>query len=156
MTVDANDVLLELAQVFDRLRIAYVVGGSAASAVFGEPRATEDVDVVAALEPAHVAPLVAALEDRFYVDERSVRRAVETATSFNAIHLDSVVKVDVFVLAGDLLGAERMARRRSVVLRDPDGVTLLSRRAPPRRGSHRSGSSRRRVRCRSRSAGRDP
>jgi hypothetical protein len=50
-------VVVRLAQVFDDLGIAYLVGGSFASSVYGTPRATQDVDIVADLAPAHVDAL---------------------------------------------------------------------------------------------------
>jgi len=48
MTVDDNPlaVVAEVAAVFDRLHIAYVVGGSVASSLYGIPRATQDADFV--------------------------------------------------------------------------------------------------------------
>jgi hypothetical protein len=40
-------VVAKLAGVFDALGIRYVVGGSLASSIYGIPRATQDVDLVA-------------------------------------------------------------------------------------------------------------
>jgi hypothetical protein len=45
------DVTIFVAGVFDRLGIAYLVGGSLASSLHGIPRATQDADVVAAIQP---------------------------------------------------------------------------------------------------------
>jgi hypothetical protein len=40
-------VVARLARAFDELGIRYLVGGSLASALYGKPRATQDVDLVA-------------------------------------------------------------------------------------------------------------
>jgi hypothetical protein len=73
------------------------VGGSIASSAHGIPRASIDADVVAELLPAHAAPLAAALRRAYYVPEQRLEEAIASRASFNVIHLDSMVKVDVFV-----------------------------------------------------------
>jgi hypothetical protein len=109
-------VLLEFAEVLQALGIEYVVGGSVASSIFGEPRMTADVDLLAALQAGHVRPLVERLEERFYLDETAIRAAVRQRSSFNAIHFDSVFKVDVFVAGDALLDREQLRRSRSIVM----------------------------------------
>ena len=47
MISDPLRVALQVAQIFESLEIPYLVGGALASAVLGEPRATEDIDIVA-------------------------------------------------------------------------------------------------------------
>lgn len=97
------DLLLALAPVLDALRalgVRHFVGGSLASTAHGVPRASIDVDVVAELRPGQAARLAAALRDAYYVSEERVAEAIATHASFNVIHLQTMVKVDVFV-AGD-------------------------------------------------------
>lgn len=113
--MSAPDILAALtpvAEVLERLGVRYHVGGSLASSVRGVARATLDVDLVADLELRHVAPLVAALADAYYIDAAAVQRAVESRSSFNAIHLGSVVKVDVFVMKRTEL--DRLAMERAL------------------------------------------
>ncbi|WP_428269501.1 hypothetical protein [Haliangium sp.] len=98
------------------LGIEYAVGGSMASSVFGEPRSTADIDVLVALQPRHASHLARALEREFYVSEESLREAIARRSSFNAIHLDTMIKVDVFVASADVLDTEQMRRRRTVNL----------------------------------------
>ncbi len=57
-----------LIAAFERLGVAYFVGGSVASSAYGLPRTTLDVDLVADLKPAHIGPLVRALEAEYYTD----------------------------------------------------------------------------------------
>jgi hypothetical protein len=79
------------------LGVRHYVGGSIASSAHGVPRASIDADIVAELEPRHAAPLVAALRVAYYVPEERVHDAVARRRSFNLIHLETMVKVDVFV-----------------------------------------------------------
>ena len=96
----APDLLLALGPVLEALRalgVRHYVGGSIASSAHGVPRASIDADVVAELLPRHAAPLAAALRETYYISEERVRDAVSRRGSFNVIHLETMVKVDVFV-----------------------------------------------------------
>jgi hypothetical protein len=96
----AADILAAMqpiADTFERLGVRYYVGGSVASSARGVPRASLDVDMAAELHPEHVAPFVAALQGPYYLAEERVRDAVAARRSFNAIHLATMMKVDVFV-----------------------------------------------------------
>lgn len=113
---DPIAVALDFAAVFERLGVVYFAAGSFASSIHGEPRSTNDVDFVAELRTEHVAALVAALAGDYYVDADSVREAVAGFGSYNAIHLATAVKVDVFAAGRDAFTAARLAARERVRL----------------------------------------
>ena len=56
-------VALAATRVLERLGIPYLVGGSVASTLYGEPRTTMDVDLAVQLAPAQVALLDRALAE---------------------------------------------------------------------------------------------
>jgi hypothetical protein len=94
------DLLAALSPVLralEELGVRHFVGGSIASSAHGVARASVDGDVVTELRIDQVAPLVAALRDAYYVPEERIRDAVARKASFNVIHLDTMLKVDVFV-----------------------------------------------------------
>ena len=94
------DLLVALTPVLEamrRLGVRHYVGGSIASSAHGVPRSSIDADVVAELLPAHAAPLAAALHGAYYVSEQRLEDAIARRATFNAIHLETMVKVDVFV-----------------------------------------------------------
>jgi hypothetical protein len=96
-TVSLFDVAKRVADVFDQLGIRYCIGGSIASGIHGEYRATNDADLVADIRPEHIASLVKALESEFYIDAEMMRGALRARSSFNLIHLSTAYKVDVYV-----------------------------------------------------------
>lgn len=110
-TDSALAVALTVAGLFDELGVEYLVGGSLASSLHGEPRATQDVDFVAALSIQQVGPLLEKLGDAFYADPDLVLRSVRRARSFNVIHLKTMFKVDVFVLADTEPARLEMSRK---------------------------------------------
>lgn len=114
----ALDITLRVVEILDALGIPYVLGGSLASSLVGEPRATADVDMAIQLRPAQVPALVRAFEREFYVDEGAAREAVRRNASFNIVHLDSVQKVDLFVLGDELLDRRQLAGRFRIRVRE--------------------------------------
>ncbi len=103
-----------IGQALDELGVPWHIGGSVVSSIHGVPRSTLDVDLVADLGLDHIKPLVALLAEAYYIDEDMVRDAVRRRASFNVIHLQTMLKVDVFVLkrrAFDQASFSRMQRK---------------------------------------------
>ena len=111
-------IALRVVAILDELEIPYVLDGSLASSLIGEPRATADVDLAIRISDEQLSPLLLALDPDFYVSEDAARDAVRRHTSFNLVHLDSVLKVDLFVLGDDLLDRRQLERRQRVQVRD--------------------------------------
>ena len=109
--VELFTAVARVVSAFDDLGVNYFVGGSIASMVFGEPRLTIDADFVARLLARHAAPLVAHLGPEFYADLAAIRTAIHDGRSFNLIHLDTMVKVDVYVATPNDFVASQFARR---------------------------------------------
>jgi len=103
-------VLSLVARVLEEQRIAYVLVGSLASSMHGMFRSTADIDIVAEIKSEQVIPLLTALQENFYVDEHAVREAINRRQSFNAIHFDSVFKVDIFIPKLDEFSRKQIER----------------------------------------------
>lgn len=117
---DVLAIAIDVANRLEEARVPYVIGGSLASSVHGEPRATMDVDVVADLPLEAITRLVGSLRPDYYVDEEAVRDAVLSHGSFNAVHMRSGVKVDFFAAGSDPFELERLRTRIAVqVTADP-------------------------------------
>ena len=104
-------VLSQVASVLEQQRITYVLVGSFASSIHGMYRSTADIDIVADIKSEQVIPLLNALQGSFYVDEHAVRDAIDRQQSFNAIHFDSVFKVDIFIPKSDEFSRKQIERR---------------------------------------------
>lgn len=118
-------VVATIARTFDALGIRYLVGGSVASSVYGIPRATQDVDLVADIRLSHVDALTSALGGEFYVDAELIRDAIQRRASFNVVHLATMFKADIFVLQGDSWSREEMQRARTEELDLPEGKVSI-------------------------------
>ncbi len=105
-------VVARLATTFDSLSIPYVICGSLASSLYGIPRSTQDVDLVADIQPSQVEALVASLGEEFYADAEMIRDAIRRRSSFNVIHLATMFKADIFSLQEDAWSQTEMSRAK--------------------------------------------
>ena len=88
----------------ERLGLRYFVTGSTATIFFGEPRFTNDIDLVVDLPEERIGELCGAFPpESFYLAEEAVRRAVRNRGQFNLIHPVSGLKVDMVIPAENAL-----------------------------------------------------
>ncbi len=93
--MEQADLLRRVIDVLEDQRIVYLLVGSLASGVYGEPRLTADVDVVVELNLPQAAKLCAAFPaPEYYVSETAARQAVARGGQFNVIHPASGNKID--------------------------------------------------------------
>lgn len=115
------DILRAIEPIIDRfegLSIPYQIGGSVASSIYGIARSTIDVDMLVDLRAEHIDAWVDGIEDRYYIARERVRDAVERHSSFNVIHLETMIKVDIFVAATEAYSQECLRRSHLETLAD--------------------------------------
>lgn len=103
------DLIALFVQPLNRLQIRYVISGSVASMLYGEPRVTHDIDLVVVLRLENLSQLSEAYPaPEFYLPPAEVM-AVEIARErhghFNVIHTNSSLKADFFTANRDELHA---------------------------------------------------
>lgn len=103
-------------EVFEQLGIGYLIGGSIASSVYGVARSTLDADLMADVKPEHVTAIVELLGADYYVSEGAIREALNRRSSFNLVHLDTMVKIDVFIPKGEPFDQSTLRRRQTTIL----------------------------------------
>ena len=110
-----DELLRFVVRVLDGLALRYFVTGSVAAIYYGEPRFTNDIDVVVDLPEARIPELCAAFPvEAFYLSEEAVRRAVGGHGTFIVIHPASGLKVDVMIPADTVFNRLRFSRVKNV------------------------------------------
>jgi hypothetical protein len=95
LTADLLDALVSITRIFEALDVRYYIKGSIGLSLYGMQRATFDIDFVAHLEAEHFDNAISLLKAACYVDEEAVKNAIEKRLGFEAVHLDSMLKVSV-------------------------------------------------------------
>lgn len=107
-------------QPLEDVGIPYMVTGSVASMIYGEPRLTLDIDLVVELEVERASELLDAFpEDAFYrppLEVVQVECSRDTRGHFNLIHHETGMKADVYPAADDALHQWGLEHRRRVPL----------------------------------------
>lgn len=110
--------------VLDRLNIAYAIGGSMASSVYGSVRFTQDADIAVELFAAG-DELYRLLEKDFYVSREAIHQAIHNHTGFNIIHFATAFKIDIFIMKDSEFQRQILLRRRKFALGDCGANPLL-------------------------------
>ena len=125
--MEPSELLRYMVDVLERLGLQYLVTGSVATIQYGEPRFTNDIDIVVDLPASAVGEFCNAFPSAdFYVDESTVRDAIANRSQFNIIHPATGLKIDVMIPARDAFNASRFARAKRLVFDDDCSVSFAS------------------------------
>jgi hypothetical protein len=109
------ELLQKIIEVFEKLSIPYLVTGSVASMAYGEPRLTNDIDIVADIHLSHIPGLIAAFpKEDYYIDEEMIKDAIVRVGFFNIIHPASGLKIDVMIKNNVPFDHSRFKRARKI------------------------------------------
>jgi hypothetical protein len=112
------EILRRAVEVLERLSIPYAVVGSWGSGVYGEPRFTQDIDIVLDLSLAKIPQFCAAFpNDEYLLSESAVREAVQSRFQFNLLHPSSGNKIDFILTRLEAWSAGQLKRSRRIELR---------------------------------------
>jgi len=125
------DDLSLFAERLERIGAPYMITGATAAILYGQPRVTNDLDVVLQLDDPSRAKLIAAFpESSYYLPPESVIRTEQARPQrgpFNLIHLESGYKADIYLAGLDQLHAWALPLRRRIAWADGLVVSV----APP-------------------------
>ncbi|MEP7001567.1 MAG: nucleotidyl transferase AbiEii/AbiGii toxin family protein [bacterium] len=100
--------------------IEWMIAGGVAAIVYGEPRITLDVDIVAAIRPQEAAKLTAQFPGSLYYCPSPEIVAEEASRDafghFNILHLETDGRADVYLAGQSALARRGLDHRRSIEL----------------------------------------
>lgn len=112
--MDPFEVAGRVTTIFEREGTEHFVGGSLASTVYGEPRFTQDVDIIVRLNREVAAKLAKELGKEFYVNEIALDEALARKSCANLIHLGTNFKVDLMISKDRDYESQVFARKRRI------------------------------------------
>lgn len=107
---DDSIVFEQLRAALEEAGIRYAIGGSWASSAFGEPRFTNNVDILADVSANNVADFFNLLPKNFYADLDQAFNAIRFGRSFNIIEKESTLKFDIFPATSFPIGIVELER----------------------------------------------
>jgi hypothetical protein len=125
--MEQSELLKYVSMTLERLGIPYLVTGSTATIAYGEPRFTNDLDVVVAMNPSQVPAFCAAFAaPKFYCSAQAVEQAVRDRFQFNILQPASGLKVDVILATDSEFDRSRLARGVRLIAAADVEVTFAS------------------------------
>ena len=129
---DILEVAARVGKALEQVGARYMLVGSVASSLQGDPRTTNDIDFVTALPAARVEAFCAALGEDFDVDSFALAEAMASGGSWNIFFIPWMSKIDLFAVGPTEFQRSQLARatrlkvggHELVVLRPED--TILS------------------------------
>jgi hypothetical protein len=108
-----QQLLEKVVPVLTGLGIEYMITGSIASSMQGEPRSTHDIDLVVQIPSNAIGPLLDAFPmPDFLLQEEAIRDALRHRSMFNLLSLNDGEKVDFWIFADDPFDQSRFRRRQ--------------------------------------------
>lgn len=106
----------EVLSLFEQNEIPYMVVGSMASMIYGEPRMTNDMDVVVHVSPQDVLKFSKIFDnDTYYCPPIEVLRSeIVHKGQFNLLHPDSGLKIDIVIRKDSEFAVSEFKRRLRV------------------------------------------
>lgn len=107
-----QDLVKKVVKTLEEIGIPYMVTGSIASSLQGEPRLTHDIDILIAVEKDAIKKLLEAFPPPdFYLSEEGIADAIKNRRMFNLIDSREGDKVDFWILTGEPFDQSRFSRR---------------------------------------------
>jgi len=107
-----------------RTNVPYIVTGSVASTLYGEPRLTQDIDLVLRSTPGFAAQLTAAFPaSDYYVPPPEVlteEAGRSTGGHFNLLHHETGLRADCYLAGAKPLNEWALANRRRYLVADQE------------------------------------
>jgi len=108
----ARETLGRIVAALEAAGARYMVVGSFASSLHGQPRTTQDIDLVVDASPSVLESLLKSLpQSEWYVDLDAAREALRLRSMFNIIDLQSGWKADVICLRVGAFAKTEFSRR---------------------------------------------
>jgi hypothetical protein len=117
--MSVQEVFQRITTALDRAGITYMLTGSFASAYYGAPRSTQDIDLIIEASPAQLRAFVQGLSsDEYYADLDAALEAHKRQSMFNVIDLATSWKIDLIIRRSRAFSQEEFRRRQPAKLQD--------------------------------------
>ncbi|RJP73416.1 MAG: hypothetical protein C4524_14620 [Candidatus Zixiibacteriota bacterium] len=111
-TVDEQrEFLARVVSALEKAGIPYMITGSIGSSLFGDPRATRDIDFVVAPIEAQLSAFILDIETDYYLSREAAKEAFQNRSMFNIINAFIGWKADIILRKNTTYEKEKFQRR---------------------------------------------
>ncbi len=112
--IEQNKFLESIIKALNNTNIPYMICGSIGSSFHGQPRATNDTDIVIDPTPEQLLAFIELLKSTIYISKEAAMQALKNNSMFNLINIESGVKVDLIIRKKRPFSQQEFMRRTHV------------------------------------------
>ena len=127
--ISVEDAVTDFCERLHAAQIQYIVGGSMASGVWGEPRQTHDVDLEVWVSQTNADAFQNAFPEPYWVDREILDEALRSEVDFPMVQVlrtDIMLKFDCFLQRPSEFADECMSRAHSIELTPGKAIQIAS------------------------------
>jgi hypothetical protein len=111
------ELLIKTTTLLNSENIPYVLVGSFVSSIYGEPRTTQDIDLVVQLQKSNIPKLISMFPPpRYYIEEEMILFALEYKRMFNLLDTSEGDKIDFYIQKDEDYEKEKFSRKLEKIL----------------------------------------
>jgi hypothetical protein len=108
---DQNAFLERIIKALEHANIPYMISGSIGSSFHGQPRATNDADIVIDPTAEQIATFIGSLGPDYYVSKEAAQQAIREHSMFNVIDIQFGHKADLIIRKNRPYSQQEFSRR---------------------------------------------
>lgn len=108
---DQNAFLERIIKALEHANIPYMISGSIGSSFHGQPRATNDADIVIDPTPQQITVFIKSLGPDCYVSKEAAKQTIQNRSMFNVIDTQLGYKVDLIIRKNRPYSQQEFSRR---------------------------------------------
>ena len=109
---DQNAFLERIIKALEHANIPYMISGSMGSSFHGQPRATNDADIVIDPTLSKITAFMESLGPNCYVSKEAAQQAIENRSMFNVIDIQFGHKADLIICKDRPYSRQEFSRRK--------------------------------------------
>ena len=125
MISDELNVLFDIIDKLDKIRIDYILTDSMAMNYYAEPRMTRDFDIIVEVGALQKKVFFETFEADYYFTDIAFDEAIKYNTMFNIIHKKTVTKAVLIIKKRDEYGIQVFERKQIKKINDHD-INVIS------------------------------
>ena len=121
---DQNAFLARIIKALEHANIPYMISGSISSSFHGQPRATNDADIVIDPTIQQITAFIESLGSDYYVSKEAAQQAIANRSMFNVIDIQFGYKADMIIRKNRSYSQQEFSRRTKTHFLDMDAYVL--------------------------------
>jgi hypothetical protein len=114
--VKQQDFFIKILKTLKQFKIPYMISGSVGAMIWGEPRMTNDIDIIIEILPDQIKKFLDSFgkKEYYYPSVEFIEKAIIKRSQFNIIHIASGSKADLIIKKDSEFARVEFSRKQDI------------------------------------------